>query len=79
LALAILADYLGVDERALRLHQEFKWTAIAKLAATNGDCRRPTSKVGLNDTADPLLNTRRRKRLTAAALAAIVHQRESFA
>jgi hypothetical protein len=67
LALAILADYLGDDERALRLHQEFKWTAIAKLAATNGDCRRLISKVGLNDIADPLPNTRRRKRLTGAA------------
>src|SRR5262249_741796 len=31
LALAILADHLGDDERAVRLHQGFKWAVIAKL------------------------------------------------
>lgn len=30
-ALAILADHLGDDERAVRLHQSFKWAVIAKL------------------------------------------------
>lgn len=31
LALAILADHLRDDDRASRLHQEFKWTVVAKL------------------------------------------------
>ena len=31
LALAILADYLDDDERALRLYQQFKSTVIAEL------------------------------------------------
>lgn len=30
-ALAILADHLGDDDRAVRLHQSFKWAVIAKL------------------------------------------------
>jgi hypothetical protein len=30
-ALAILADHLGDDERAVRLHQAFKWAVIATL------------------------------------------------
>jgi hypothetical protein len=34
LALAILADHLGDDARAARLHQRFKWRAIGPL---NGD------------------------------------------
>lgn len=29
-ALAILADYLKDDDRAVRLHQKFKWDFIAK-------------------------------------------------
>jgi hypothetical protein len=36
LALAILADCLGDDERAVRLHQTFKWLAIAPLPQTRG-------------------------------------------
>jgi hypothetical protein len=32
LALAILADALGDDERAVRLHQQFKFAVIARLA-----------------------------------------------
>jgi len=31
LALAMLADHLGNDEVAVRLHQKFKWAVIAKL------------------------------------------------
>ena len=31
LALAILADHCGNDERALNWYQRFKWTAIAEL------------------------------------------------
>ncbi len=31
LALALLADHLGDDERAVRLHQEFKWAVVARL------------------------------------------------
>ena len=31
LALAIVADYLGNDERAILFHQSFKWAVIAKL------------------------------------------------
>jgi hypothetical protein len=76
LALAILADYLADDERALRLHQEFKWTVIANLAATNGDCRRRISKVGLNDIADPCSTRVEESALRWQPLAAIVHQRE---
>lgn len=30
-ALAILADYLGNDAKAVNLHQDFKWAVIAKL------------------------------------------------
>lgn len=30
-ALAILADYLDDDDRAVRLHQKFKWDVIAKM------------------------------------------------
>jgi len=32
LALALLADHLGDDDRAVALHQEFKWAVIAKLS-----------------------------------------------
>lgn len=32
LALAILADALGDDQRALRLYQHFKWEVVANLA-----------------------------------------------
>jgi len=32
LALALLADVLGDDDRAVRLHQPFKWRVIARLA-----------------------------------------------
>jgi hypothetical protein len=31
LALALLADALGDDEAAVRLHQEFNWEVVAKL------------------------------------------------
>ena len=31
LALALLADHIGSDEEAVRLHQEFKWAVAAKL------------------------------------------------
>jgi hypothetical protein len=31
LALALLADHLGDDERAVALHQEFKWAVVAHL------------------------------------------------
>jgi hypothetical protein len=31
LALALLADHLGDDARALDLHQDFKWAVITKL------------------------------------------------
>lgn len=31
LALALLADHLGNDERAIALHQDFKWALVAKL------------------------------------------------
>ena len=31
LALALLADALGDDERALQLHQDFKWEIVASL------------------------------------------------
>jgi hypothetical protein len=49
LALAILADFLGADTRAIALHQEFKWDHISQIAgdefAISGDvlecwCRR---------------------------------------
>jgi len=36
LALAILADHLHDDERALRLYQDFKWTVIARLDRSAG-------------------------------------------
>lgn len=36
LALAILADALGDDERALRLHQKFKFVAITPLPQDRG-------------------------------------------
>jgi hypothetical protein len=36
LALAILADCLGDDERAVQLHQKFKWAVISKLAREEG-------------------------------------------
>lgn len=32
LALALLADALGDDDRASRIHQKFKWAVTAKLA-----------------------------------------------
>jgi len=32
LALALLADHLGDDERAVELHQDFKWAVVAKLS-----------------------------------------------
>ena len=32
LALALLADHLGDDERAVALHQEFKWAVVTKLS-----------------------------------------------
>lgn len=32
LALALLADHLGDDERAVALHQEFKWAVVFKLS-----------------------------------------------
>jgi Family of unknown function (DUF6166) len=32
LALAILADFLGDDTRAIALHQEFKWDHISQIA-----------------------------------------------
>lgn len=31
LALALLADVLGDDAEAVRLHQDFKWAVVAKL------------------------------------------------
>jgi hypothetical protein len=31
LALAILADHLGDDQKAVRLHQDFNWSVVAKL------------------------------------------------
>lgn len=31
LALALLADHLGDDARAVALHQDFKWAVVAKL------------------------------------------------
>jgi hypothetical protein len=31
LALALLADHLGDDKRALTLHQDFKWAVVTKL------------------------------------------------
>jgi hypothetical protein len=36
LALAILADSLGDDERAVQLHQAFKWAVISKLPREKG-------------------------------------------
>ena len=32
LALALLADHLGDDERAVALHQDFKWAVVVKLS-----------------------------------------------
>ena len=34
LALALLAKHLGDDERAVALHQDFKWALVAKLPRT---------------------------------------------
>ena len=31
LSLALLADHLGDDHRAVELHQDFKWAVVAKL------------------------------------------------
>jgi hypothetical protein len=36
LALALLADHLGDDERALTLYQDFKWKVIAALPQDKG-------------------------------------------
>jgi hypothetical protein len=36
LALAILADYLQDDQRALGLYQQFKWSTIARLPVNEG-------------------------------------------
>jgi len=36
LALALLADVLDDDERAIRLHEQFKWRAIAPLPMNEG-------------------------------------------
>ncbi|MBR0753465.1 hypothetical protein JQ604_14855 [Bradyrhizobium jicamae] len=36
LALAILADALGSNQKALLLHQRFKWAVIAKLPRDKG-------------------------------------------
>ena len=32
LALALLTDHLGDDERAVALHQDFKWALVARLS-----------------------------------------------
>ncbi len=36
LALAILADHLGDDKKAVALHQQFKWALIANLPRERG-------------------------------------------
>ena len=54
LALALLADHLGDEERAIALHQTFKWAVVAKLPhswmLTTNDIERtlrfPAGKVG---------------------------------
>ena len=46
LAMAILAEYLGDDPMAVRLHQAFKWSVIAKFKRAGWRCRRAISTGG---------------------------------
>jgi len=52
LALAILADHLGDDQKTVRLHQDFNWSVVAKLNCdgrlSSGDIERWLERLPAN-------------------------------